>query len=77
MTQKFSSQKKGEYAHQKSMYKNVRSIFSHIGNTRNNSVTNNPSTVYRLLKIGIFNNRLKVVYSIFKRMVYMQLYSST
>ena len=48
-----------------------------IGNTRDNSVTNNPSTVYRLLKIGKFNDRLKVVYMIFKRMIYTQLYSST
>lgn len=69
--------KKGEYAHQKACTRMFVVSLVIIGNTRDNSVTNNPSTVYRLLKISKFNNRLKVVYMIFKRMIYTQLYSST
>lgn len=69
--------KKGEYAHQKACTRMFVVSLVIIGNTRDNSVTNNPSTVHRVLKIGIFNNRFKVVYSILKRMIYTHLYSST
>lgn len=45
MTQKFNSQKKFEYAHQMTCTKTFIASLGIIDNTRNNSVTNNPTIV--------------------------------